>query len=220
MKKILISSLIVVTVLSLSYGVKKHFEVKELENKILATNIVNNSNSETTSKNSSKKQNTDSLENNTIESKDKTENLSTDEREEPSIVTISNGGYIPDESKEKEFLNSVVKSEKEKGKNPIVVNVDSQGFAHRIAIVETKEIIKDIGVQPLEDEYYSTYEMKTYPYLVGINVQGNGNLLKELKPNDVLIFPIHEGDHIATNALYWTDSNGKLGYSDLYLANN
>ncbi|EGT3615117.1 hypothetical protein FHH43_02520 [Clostridium perfringens] len=196
MKKILISSLIVVAVLSVTYGVKKHFEVKELENKILATNIVNNQTSETIN-----------------------ENSNNDEKEESSIVTISNGGYIPNKSEVEEALNHAVKLTKEKGKNPIVVNVDSLDLANRVAIVETKEIIKDIGIQPLEGEYYSTYEMKTYPYLVGINVQGNGNLLKELKPNDVLIFPIHEGDLVATNALYWTDSNGKLGYSDLYLAN-
>lgn len=220
MKKILISSLIVVAVLSVSYGVKKHFEVKELENKILAANIVNNENSETINENSYKNQTKNNSENSSTESKSIIENSNNDQKEESSIVTISNGGYIPNKSELEETLDHAVKSEKEKGKNPIVINVDSLDLANRVAIVETKEIIKDIGIQPLEGEYYSTYEMKTYPYLVGINVQGNGNLLKELKPNDVLIFPIHEADHVATNALYWTDSNGKLGYSDLYLANN
>lgn len=46
-------------------------------------------------------------------------------------------------------------------------------------------------------------------------LSNNGNLAKELKSGEILVFALHESEEIPTGYFYWTEESGKVVYNSV-----
>ena len=221
MKKLLIASLLIVTTVSIGYGLKKNFDSEELRYKVLlanneletikiSTTAFQKEMEEITNQNTQLAKERDNL---ILHLRDLDNNIP---KNAVSPVTITDVGYLAYENDKSGYLDKIAEELRKDGKNPIIIYPDANSGDTRAVKVETTEKITNIGVKSLGDDYYSNYYMNTYAYLIGKAVSSKEDIIEELNPNDVLLFTTSEGDLSPLNALYWTDINNNFNFSDLF----
>ena len=199
MKKLLLSVVIASMTLSLiGCGTKSNAELEEVNKKLEDAYAT-----------------IDKLEEKVDELSDKIDNSSNiklqayagEGQEIAAQITIS---YLSTFDKYEELIESVKEKAKAEGKT-VIANEKIAG--ERVFIIRTTETIKDITINSLGDEFISDFGCNLEMYLKEYGIKNKGNLVSELKPDEVLIFTAHESEGIPSCYFSWTEPDGTTIYN-------
>lgn len=119
-------------------------------------------------------------------------------------ITIS---YFADSGVYEELIEKV----ESEGKKVIIPENTLGGS--RIFIIRTTETIKDITLNSLGDKFIGDFGCNIEMYLEECGIENKGNLVSELKPDEVLIFTAHESEGIPSCYFSWTEPDGTTIYN-------
>lgn len=119
-------------------------------------------------------------------------------------ITIS---YFSDSGVYEELIEKV----ESEGKKVIIPENTLGGS--RIFIIRTTETIKDITLNPLGDKFIGDFGCNIEMYLEECGIENKGNLVSELKPDEILIFTAHESEGIPSCYFSWTEPDGTTIYN-------
>lgn len=122
-------------------------------------------------------------------------------------ITIS---YLPTLDKYEELIESVKEKAKAEGKTVIA---HEKIAGERVFIIRTTETIKDITLNSLGDKFIGDFGCNIEMYLEECGIENKGNLVSELKPDEVLIFTAHESEGIPSCYFSWTEPDGTTIYN-------
>ena len=112
--------------------------------------------------------------------------------------------------KYEELIESVKEKAKAEGKT-VIANEKIAG--ERVFIIRTTETIKDITLNSLGDKFIGDFGCNIEMYLEECGIENKGNLVSELKPDEVLIFTAHESEGIPSCYFSWTEPDGTTIYN-------
>ena len=122
-------------------------------------------------------------------------------------ITIS---YLPTLDKYEELIESVKEKAKAEGKTVIA---HEKIAGERVFIIRTTETIKDITLNSLGDKFIGDFGCNIEMYLEECGIENKGNLVSELKPDEILIFTAHESEGIPSCYFSWTEPDGTTIYN-------
>lgn len=79
--------------------------------------------------------------------------------------------------------------------------------------IQTNEILKNVTYYENCDDFMDACGMDIEKSIMKHGLSNNGNLAKELKPGEILVFALHESEGIPTGYFYWTEESGKVVYN-------
>ena len=121
-------------------------------------------------------------------------------------ITIS---YLNDSNKYEKLVESIKEEAKAEGKT-VIAKEKIEG--ERVFIIRTTETIKDITLNSLGDRFGSDFG-NVENYIKECGIENKGNLISELKPDEILIFNTHETEGLPTNYFSWTEPDGTTIYN-------
>ena len=121
-------------------------------------------------------------------------------------ITIS---YLNDSNKYEKLVESIKEKAKAEGKT-VIAKEKIEG--ERVFIIRTTETIKDITLNSLGDRFGSDFG-NVENYIKECGIENKGNLISELKPDEILIFNTHETEGLPTNYFSWTEPDGTTIYN-------
>lgn len=125
-----------------------------------------------------------------------------------SDVVCEYSSYIPDSESMDEVFESIAKEIRAEGKNPISFKKEN---ADRIIILRTSGEITNVCLLDLDSEKLSNCGFDVIKYAKEYVNEGEGELIGEVTPKDVLIIATHETEGMPTDAITWVDAAGKVG---------
>ena len=118
-------------------------------------------------------------------------------------------GYLNDSNKYEKLVESIKEKAKAEGKT-VIAKEKIEG--ERVFIIRTTETIKDITLNSLGDRFGSDFG-NVEKYIKECGIENKGNLISELKPDEILIFNTHETEGLPTNYFSWTEPDGTTIYN-------
>lgn len=122
---------------------------------------------------------------------------------------ISHMGYVYNLDDYEKLVESVKEKAKAEGKT-VIAKEKMEG--ETVFVIRTTETIKDITLNSLGDRFGSDFG-HVDNYIKECGIENKGNLISELKPDEILIFNTHETEGLPTNYFSWTEPDGTTIYN-------